>query len=135
MDEGKEVTQLRPNAPGPSRRPRTDADFAAPADDLLESKKYQAQLAWTVAVALGVAVAAFFQAASRTSQPILTQDAVERLRGDPLYNDALRASLEPLPPDVFTTSQEVLISSGGERRPATLQLYSSGRAPAKRPSE
>jgi hypothetical protein len=94
----------------------------------MESRRYQAQLAWTVVVALGVAVAAFFQATSRTSQPILTQDAVDRLRGDQLYPEALRASLEP-------STQEVMISTGGERRPATMQVYSSGRPSVRRTGE
>lgn len=109
---------------GPRRRPRTDADFSAPdqSDELMESKTYQAQLAWTVMVALGVAAAAFMQVTSRTSQPILVQEAAERLRNDPMYMDALRASMAINPMEEGSL----------ERRPAATQVYSSGRAPARR---
>mgnify|MGYP001581141792 CR=1 FL=1 len=76
-------------------------------------------------MALGVGMAALFQASSKTAQPLVMNEAVEKLRADPLYAEAMRASLEQ--------PRMLLEGADLERRPA--EVYSSGRAPVQRADE
>ena len=107
---------------GQNSRPRRSADYTAEehSSELIESRTYQAQLIWTLVVALGVAAAAFHRAISDTSVP-------PAMAGDPLYQEALRASLVPV--------SDGALLQGIERRPTSLGVYSSGRAPLKSTAE
>ncbi len=87
---------MSPTGSHKKRTPRTEADFTYPdsrSDHLIEAKNYQAQLTYTVIVALGVAIAA------------ISQTSILQNHSAPLGEQS-----------------QVMLSSGQERRPATLEL-------------
>jgi hypothetical protein len=122
--------------------PRSDADFASPEESrqsLLEAKNYQAQLLYTIGVALVVAGAAFYQASASSGRS--WSAAAERQKIQMIQEGRLsvdEATVNPI--DLSAEEAEpiegqiVWVSSGNRRQPANLAPTGAVRPLSKRNS-